>query len=409
LAETVVIGRPMKSRSFDGFQFQMTPGGDRGQRARPDLPLGAQRDAAELLARPEIGIEVGQPVERVNARRRIAESGGEGGILAVQRPLRRPGPHIDLGAAFRVLEAVIAGQGDVQMRRRPPEQSAAHAGIFERVHPIAAGEVEDRAPAPCGGAGDADRERVGDQRAGQGGARLDVAEIADRKLGAAFGLEARRAGDQVDRAGGRVLAVERALRPAQDLDPLDVEEVEGRRGDAAVIDLVDIDADALLDAVIGEAERRAEAADIGRRVARIGRVELEARLDLAEPGHIEAGRRGQPLVADHRDGERHVLQAFVAAPRGDDDVAATGLGGRLGRRRLGRLRPVRRRGRHGAAGFGRGGRRRVLGQGRRRGQRQQSGAGEQGKASDHRSSCCDRAPPAVRSAWVGGTARPGLP
>ena len=54
------------------------------------------------------------------------------------------------------------------------------------------------------------------------------------------------------------------------------EEIERRGGDAVVIDLVDIDADALLDAVIGQAQRRADAADVDRGVARILRKELHA-------------------------------------------------------------------------------------------------------------------------------------
>ena len=83
------------------------PGGDRGQGAGADLPFGAQRDAAELLAGPQLGVEVGQPVERVGARRRVAEGGGERRELAVERPLRRAGAHVDLGAAQGVLEAVI--------------------------------------------------------------------------------------------------------------------------------------------------------------------------------------------------------------------------------------------------------------------------------------------------------------
>jgi hypothetical protein len=75
-------------------------------------------------------------------------------------------------------------------------------------------------------------------------------------------LKGWRAGGDVDRAGGGVFAVKRALGAAQNLHPVDVQEVERRRRDPAVIDLVDINADALFDAVVGKAERRAEAASI---------------------------------------------------------------------------------------------------------------------------------------------------
>ena len=53
------------------------------------------------------------------------------------------------------------------------------------------------------------------------------------------------------------------------LNPFHVEEVERRRGGTGVEDAVDIETDARLDAVVGESEGRAKAADVDRRVARI--------------------------------------------------------------------------------------------------------------------------------------------
>src|SRR5690606_26538523 len=96
------------------------------------------------------------------------------------------------------------------------------------------------------------RQRAGDRRLG-----LLEAEAPDSDLGAALEGEGRLVGRDVDRARRGVLAVERALRTAQDLDLGHVEEVEHRRGDAGVVDVVDIDADALLEAVTGQAERHA--------------------------------------------------------------------------------------------------------------------------------------------------------
>jgi hypothetical protein len=65
-------------------------------------------------------------------------------------------------------------------------------------------------------------------------------------------MKGRLVGADVDRAGGGVLAVERALRAAQHLDLLDVEEVEHCRGGPREIDIVHVDADALLEPVVGQ-------------------------------------------------------------------------------------------------------------------------------------------------------------
>src|SRR3546814_11271202 len=78
----------------------------------------------------------------------------------------------------------------------------------------------------------------------------------------ALEIEGRLVGRDVDRAGRRILAIERALRPAQHLDLRDVEEIEGRGSDARIIDVVDIDADPLLDPIVGQPERRADSAAI---------------------------------------------------------------------------------------------------------------------------------------------------
>nr|GFD53998.1 hypothetical protein [Tanacetum cinerariifolium] len=57
---------------------------------------------------------------------------------------------------------------------------------------------------------------------------LDEVEAAVADLGLALGREGRRAGGDVDRPGGGVLAEQRALGAAQHLDLLDVAEIERR-------------------------------------------------------------------------------------------------------------------------------------------------------------------------------------
>ena len=158
-----------------------------------------------------------------------------------------------------------------------------------------------------------------------------AAAIARLDEAAAIGIGA--AGDQADRAADRIAALERALRAAQDLDPLEIEQVEIGAGQRGIIDVVDIHADAGL---IGRVKStwptpRIEAADRG-----------------AERGALLAQRHVRRLVGDfgeaalaalleqcggHRgDRERRVLQPLLAELGGDDDVLLPA--------RLGRLAPA---------------------------------------------------------------------
>ena len=77
IGEMVVIGRPVKSRSFDGLQSQkrqaeieVSVPGPICHSARSETPPSSWRAWS-------VGVEIGQPVERIGARRRIAERGGE--------------------------------------------------------------------------------------------------------------------------------------------------------------------------------------------------------------------------------------------------------------------------------------------------------------------------------------------
>src|SRR5690606_13933983 len=100
---------------------------------------------------------------------------------------------------------------------------AADAKVVLLVDPVAGGDVEDRAAAAgrgnCEPRGYRVRQRAGDRRLG-----LLEAEAPDSDLGAALEGEGRLVGRDVDRARRGVLAVERALRTAQDLDLGHVEE-----------------------------------------------------------------------------------------------------------------------------------------------------------------------------------------
>ena len=297
------------------------PRGDRGQRAGADVPLHPQPDAADDVARAEIGIDVGQAVKRVSAGGSIALCCGERGELAVERALGRAGADENGGAAFRVLAAVVARQQDVEIAARFPQQLPAKADVVLFVDVIPAGDVEQcaltagprqREPRRHGIA-----ERAGDRR-------LDLLEpeVAGRSLRPAFEIEGRLAAGDVDRARGGVLTIERALRPAQHLDLGDVEEVESRGGDPRIIDVVDEYPHALIEPVVGKPKRRADPADRQRGVARVGRIVLQRRGQLLKATHVEAAGVVDVLAAHHRDSQRHLLRSFVAAARGDDDLVA---------------------------------------------------------------------------------------
>ena len=136
----------------------------------------------------------------------------------------------------------------------------------------------------------------------------------------AAGRVARILHDNGNRAAGGVAAEQCALRPAQHLDPLDIEEAEVVGVLAADIDVIDIGAD-----------RRIEGCDRFRvadpaQVIGVGRTQagvVEAHQVRHELGHIQRGvdpARLQRFGIEGRNRDRHVLYAFGAALGGDDDV-----------------------------------------------------------------------------------------
>jgi hypothetical protein len=84
--------------------------------------------------------------------------------------------------------------------------------------------------------------------------------------------------------------------------------------------LVDVNAHALLDAVIGQAQRRAEAADIDRGVARILGKELQAGQKLGEPVD-DCRRRCRRLLGGSPPKRRpDLLYIFVDTAGADRDM-----------------------------------------------------------------------------------------
>ncbi|MNI13693.1 hypothetical protein D3C73_669270 [compost metagenome] len=257
----------------------------RGGRAGEGLGA-AHRDAAHGLAGQFLAGAFQLEAERQGVGRQIVDDGAADQVLAAR--IAVPGGGV-LDPAFVV--AVFAGQADQQL-------------------------VRDRARDDL-----ADLEAVvALDRAGDGGGQL------------AFGARAVR-GD-VDRAGGGVLAEQGALGAAQDFHARHVQEGGGELAAAPGVGAVDEQADRLLEGQV--ARRGADAANVDGVVARRGldmQVRHRARQGL-QVAHVLAG---QFLAAGHVDRDRHVLQAFSALARRDQDVGDRGgvsLG--FGRPRLGR-------------------------------------------------------------------------
>ena len=304
----------------------VAPRADRGQRRRPQIPIADQRDAADLLPRIDRRIQVGHAIERIGAGRPIIERRGERRILPRDRPLRGADAGVILHAAERILHVVIARQREVQAVARIPQQLSPHAIVVEPVQVAPRGDVINCALALRRRRGQAQRDPIR-QRARYRRLGLDEFVIAGGQLDPRLGGEAWRPGRDIQRARRRVLAVQRALRPAQHLHPLDIDEVEGRGTDPPDVHAIDVEADALFDPVVGQAEWCAEPPDVDRRIARVARIELQRGLLLLQAVDVERARLVELGTADHRDRDRHPLHRFGAAARGDDDVGGTRRGG----------------------------------------------------------------------------------
>ena len=171
--------------------------------------------------------------------------------------------------------------------------------------------------------GQPERHQILDQRYADAALHVDRIEpaVIDREIG--FGGVAGLARRQVDRAAGGVAAVERALRPAQHLDLLEIEEPRALRERRADIDAVDIDADRARGGrvEIVDADAPDEDARIGGAVVRL---DLQAGRLVGEIDDIGDPAVADRVATDRGDGDGYVLKFFGALLRGDDDLADLG-------------------------------------------------------------------------------------
>ena len=137
----------------------------------------------------------------------------------------------------------------------------------------------------------------------------------------------------VDRAAGGVAPEQRALRPAQHLDAIDVEKGEVVAVLPRHVDVVDISADRRIEG--GDSFGIAQAADIiGVCRSKAGVVRSEHVGDIIDQlQRCRDAALRQRIGRKGTDRDRHRLLAFTAALRGDDDVGDGAIG--VGNRRRG--------------------------------------------------------------------------
>ena len=148
-------------------------------------------------------------------------------------------------------------------------------------------------------------------RAGHGAAHLPVRVVATGAFEDGAGFEARRASRDVQHAGRRVLAEQRALRAAQQRDLVDVDEIEVRHARAAQVHVVEIRADTGFERIVGHVV--AEAAHREAHLPRIGDEHVGAGQTLVQ---IFEAELADTAPATCRRGPRSEWARPAHSPRG---------------------------------------------------------------------------------------------
>src|SRR5690606_33234908 len=118
-----------------------------------------------------------------------------------------------------------------------------------------------------------------------------------------------------DRPGRRVLAEQRALRAAQHFHAIDIEQVEHRLARSAIIDIINIDTDAVFQAIVGRADAGAQTTDVDVRISGIAPQYLQAWDQLLDLIETAGACLLQRLAAHDADGDRHILDVLRTPAR----------------------------------------------------------------------------------------------
>src|SRR5690606_27981087 len=210
-------------------------------------------------------------------------------------------------AAFRAELAV----GQTAGREGRYVRIGMHAAVVEPLHVAVARSAHSR---------DAGIELVRNDREVAAAPDFDPVQRAVGQRDRAAAILARLSRIELDRAADRVTAGQRALRTAQHLDAIEVEQIEQRARQRRVVDVVDVDTDARLERVVEvrltdaanesdhrrtDTRARGFQRDVRRLRGNLEYVRLTARL------HHRGGDRG--------DRDRRILNVGLAELGRDDD------------------------------------------------------------------------------------------
>jgi hypothetical protein len=175
------------------------------------------------------------------------------------------------------------------------------------------------------------RAHIGPERSRDAAANPIFVALRDRYVPEKLKLARRAPGRDVEHAGARVLAEQGTLRATQHFDALQIDEVDEALALPRKHHPVEDDRHARLEP--GAEQRGADAADAKVAVLLVGRLGEGKGGDL----FLEVLRRfdaavHQVLGGQRGDGDRHVLEALLAALGGDDDIPKPVLFGRRGGR-----------------------------------------------------------------------------
>ncbi|MNV24037.1 hypothetical protein D3C71_1150810 [compost metagenome] len=297
--------------------------GRQGEVAR-QRPVGLHRCAALMHGDMLVVVQVDLAVRAVDQCR--ARCIGPG-LVKVGAIDGRPGAEQHAGAGAGIFFVVVADPAQVERFVRLEQQLATEAIARAAVQIVAVEFVLDIAVA----AGAIRRKAPGElviQRAGNRALGLEVAILAHRRFDAAFRGKGRRAGADVDHAGGGVLAEQGALRTTQHFELLDVHQVEYSHAGAAEVNVVDVQADTAFQAIAGRVVAQATDRHAGLARMHVGDVDaghqLLQILDAIDP----LGFQG--LAADYAHRGGYVLRAFFAAASRDRHGCQLGIVGRGG-------------------------------------------------------------------------------
>ncbi len=276
----------------------------------------------EVDRRGTAGVDVGRPRAEIVVDVAIAEARDDRALLRQEDVAEL---RVGDGRAEHVAAAIVVG---VRVIRRERDGQVAEVAAELALDPPALVAVDRlavehvaRVAVVIAVIAADPRGNVLAERAGEVGGRADfvLVEIGDRGVGREHG--ARRAGDDVERARRGVLAEQRALRPAEHFDPVDVGEVLRRHPRAAVDDAVDDRRHARLRAR-GEGLRPDPADRDGRVDVGGAALEGQRRDEPVERFRAVDVAAAERLRADDADRDGDGLEIFRAALRGDDDVVA---------------------------------------------------------------------------------------